>query len=243
MTDPAIDFLQRLSQLKITHAERAVALLWWDGLSDHNVSLSPKTLAEQIESAGYGRPNVTKLRKALVADRRTKKQHNGSFKLKIDCRAGLDGEYLSFLKQRPVARSDSILPLELFENTRRYIEKVVFQINASYDAGLHDCCAVMCRRLLETLIIETYEAKGFADEIKDSDGYFLVLSGLLKHVRKETRFNLGRNAIAGLEKFKKLGDQSAHDRRFNARRQDIDRIRDSLRVASEALLHESRLAN
>jgi hypothetical protein len=43
---------------------------------------------------------------------------------------------------------------------------VVEQINKSYDIELWDCCAVMCRRLLETLIIEVYEKLGRANEIK-----------------------------------------------------------------------------
>ena len=38
------------------------------------------------------------------------------------------------------------------------MEKVLSQINGSYDCALFDCTAVMCRRLLETLIIEAYEA-------------------------------------------------------------------------------------
>ena len=35
----------------------------------------------------------------------------------------------------------------------------------------------------------------------------------------------------------KLGDLSAHNRRFCAREDDIQRIRDSIRVAAEDLLH------
>ena len=110
-----------------------------------------------------------------------------------------------------------------------------------YDMGLYDCCAVMCRRLPETLIIEAYEAKGWADDLKGPDGNYMMFSGLLNRVENESRFTLGRNAINGLRAFKKLGDQSAHDRKFNARKPDIDRVRDGLRDASEPLLHEAGL--
>ena len=134
-------------------------------------------------------------------------------------------------------QSNAVLPLDLFAGTRTYIVKVVAQINRSYEESLFDCCAVMCRRLLETLIIEVYEAKGWADELKNPDGRYKMLSGLLLHVENERRFTLGRNALEGLKAFKKLGDQSAHDRRFNARADDIKRIRDGVRVASEDLLH------
>jgi hypothetical protein len=99
----------------------------------------------------------------------------------------------------------------------------------------------MCRRLLETLIIETYESLGRSLEIKGSDGQFMMLNGLITFLEREKSFNLGRSAMKGLKDFKQLGDLSAHNRRFNALRNDIDRVRDGLRIASEELLHLSGL--
>ena len=142
----------------------------------------------------------------------------------------------------PAKPSDSVLPRELFSNTRGYIEKVVYQINGSYDHGLFDCCAVMCRRLGETLIIEAYESQGRAKEIKGTDGNFLMLSGLLGILNKDNAVHLGRNAKRGLDGLKDLGDKSAHNRRFNARQPDIDGIKSDLRTAAEELLHLAKLA-
>jgi hypothetical protein len=99
----------------------------------------------------------------------------------------------------------------------------------------------MCRRLLETLIIETYERAGRANEIKGADGHFMMLNALIAFLERDNSVHLGRNAAKGLKDFKQLGDLSAHNRRFNARRNDIDRIRDGLRVAVEELLHLSGL--
>jgi hypothetical protein len=42
--------------------------------------------------------------------------------------------------------------------------------------------------------------------------------------------------MKGLRDLKQIGDLSAHNRRFNARQNDIDRVRDGLRVAAEELL-------
>jgi len=44
-----------------------------------------------------------------------------------------------------------------------------------------------------------------------------------------------------LNAFKKLGDLSAHNRRFNADSDDIDRVRGKLRVAAEELLDIANL--
>jgi len=68
-----------------------------------------------------------------------------------------------------------------------------------------------------------------------------MFAGLLAHLEADVTFNLGRNALRGLKDFKKLGDLSAHNRRFNADRDDIDRVRDDLRVAAEELLHLAKL--
>ncbi|MBI4429507.1 MAG: hypothetical protein HY562_10355 [Ignavibacteriales bacterium] len=236
------EFLTVLRKLDINNTERGIALLWWHGLKDHSIGVPTKQLCLEIEQAGYAKQNVTRMAENLAKDPRTTKGTNGSFRIKITTRERLNQSYLQHLRQHPIEESDSILPTNLFTNTRGYIEKVVLQINASYDSGLYDCCTVMCRRLLETLIIEVYEAKGFADDLKGSDGHYKMFSGLLAQLEKEKRFNLSRNSLEGLKNFKRLGDESAHNRRFNARKEDIDRIRDGMRVAAEDLLHLANLA-
>lgn len=234
-------FLNALGELRITNHERAIALLWWHGVDDQAISLSAADLALQMEAAGYATQNVSRLRRSLERDRRTAKGKGGVFRIRIDARGALDANYLALVDRRPLPKSRSILPTDLFTGTRGYIEKVVAQINASFDFGLYDCCAVMCRRLLETLIIEAYEAQGRADELKDKDGHFKMFSGLLSIVESNASISLSRNAIQGLKDFKRLGDLSAHNRRFNAREDDIMRVRDGIRVASEELLQIAAL--
>jgi hypothetical protein len=95
----------------------------------------------------------------------------------------------------------------------------------------------MCRRLLETLIIEVYEFPGEADQIKGHDGHFLTFNGLITHITGDRDLDLGRNAVQPLRDHKALGNQSARNRRFNAQVNDIGRVRDGLRVAAEELLH------
>ncbi len=111
-----------------------------------------------------------------------------------------------------------------------------------YDLALYDCCAVMCRRLIETLIIELYEHRNRAIEIKNKGGNFLMLADLIGHVENDPAINLSRNAKTGLRSLKQLGDLSAHNRRHNAVQNDIDRTRDGLRVGAGELLALSGLA-
>lgn len=68
-----------------------------------------------------------------------------------------------------------------------------------------------------------------------------MLNGLAGFFESDGAFNVSPNGMKGLRDFKNLGDLSAHNRRFNARKEDIDRVRDGLRVVVEELLHLAKL--
>lgn len=240
----SVEFLSRVDDAKLTALDRAKALLWIAGLSDPLIGLSTVEICKLIEQAGHPRQNQSRMARQLSADRKVSKvPGQQGWRLHPRGRTELDETFLPLLSsgRRPPVTS-SILAPELFHKTRSYLEKVVFQINASYDATLYDCCAVMCRRLLETLIVEVYEAAVRPDAIKGSDGNFYMFADLLRIFENDTAFTMSRNGGKGLRDFKKLGDLSAHNRRFNAGKDDIDRVRDGLRVAAEELLHLAKLA-
>ena len=137
--------------------------------------------------------------------------------------------------------SQSVIPHALVSGTRGYIERVVFQINGCYEQGWFDGCAIMMRRLLETLIIECFEASGIADRIKNSGGDFLMLGDLIDKVLAETSWNLGRDTHRALPKLKNIGNRSAHSRRFNAHREDIEPLITDFRVICQELLYLANL--
>jgi hypothetical protein len=230
------DFLHALLDHKINMCDRAIALLWWRSRDDHNFAMHPKDIGTELRLAGYAEQNITRLRDGLARDKRTARAPGDCFRIRIATRAELDGQYTALAGHKRIKKSNSVLPSALFHDSKGYIEKVVAQLNASYEAGLFDCCAVMCRRLAETLLIEAYESRSEESKLQDSQGHFLMFSGLLGTVEKDNCIGLSRNAIRGLKDFKRLGDLSAHNRRYNARQSDIDRVRDGLRVASEELL-------
>jgi hypothetical protein len=135
--------------------------------------------------------------------------------------------------------AESLFPLELFSNSRIYIKLVAEQCCGSYDNGYYDAASVMARRLLETLIIEVFEAHKSDDRIKNSDGSFFYLSRLIPALSNESDWNLSRGVKKALPRLKDLGDQSAHNRRYLAKKADLDSIKRDFRVAIEELLHLS----
>jgi len=139
--------------------------------------------------------------------------------------------------------SNSYFPLELVKNTRGYIEKVAEQACICYDIGLYDACLVMTRKMLETLIIESFERHSISDKIKGSDGNFYYLSDLINYFVNETKWNLSRNAKNSIPEIKRIADLSAHNRRFIAKQHDVDKIKNDLRIVIEELIHIIDYAN
>lgn len=134
-----------------------------------------------------------------------------------------------------------VLPASICKGTRGYIEKIVSQINGCYEKGWYDGCAVMMRRLLETLIIEVFEHYRLDKKIKNSSGDFFYLSDLVSAVLNEPSWNLGRNTKKSLPKLKTIGDFSAHSRRFMAHRQDIETLISDFRVVVQELVFLANL--
>ena len=136
--------------------------------------------------------------------------------------------------QRVIA--DSIV-----RQTRGYIERIANQINGCFENGWYDACAVMMRRLLETVIIEVFEAHAIASKIKNPQGDYFYLNDLISAILAESNVTLSRNTRDSLKKLKKVGDLSAHSRRYNANYQDIEGVRYDFRIAIEELLYLARL--
>src|SRR6266566_9441086 len=139
------------------------------------------------------------------------------------------------------SRQEMVLAKSLVKGTRGYIESVVNQINSTYENACYDACAVMIRRLIETLIIEAFEHHKIADKIKIPVGDFFHLSELITHTLNEKSWNIGRNAKQALPKLKRIGDLSAHSRRHVAHRSDIDNIITDLRTAVQELIYLANL--
>lgn len=138
-------------------------------------------------------------------------------------------------------RSEMVLSHGIVSRTRGYIEIVVKQINGSYENGWYDACAVMMRRLLETLIIECFEAHNLEDKIKNQNGDFYHLADLISKIVSEHKWNLGRTTKKALPRLKEIGDQSAHSRRFNALRPDIEKHLSDFRSVVQELVYLANL--
>jgi hypothetical protein len=155
---------------------------------------------------------------------------------------GAGAHALSDKDASPTITDEPVLPKAVVTPAgKSYLVSVVIQANACHTARCYDACAVMVRKLVEILIIELYESAANESEIKNSDGDYLMLSGLIDNVLKAPHWSLARDTKSTLPKVKALGDRAAHNRRFLAKSGDLQNVLPGLRVIVDDLLHLAKL--
>jgi hypothetical protein len=216
------EFSKRLAQQDEQHIDRAIALLWYYHVTEEFEERSPSDLSYDLHEDGFPKPNVTRLEKELkkisytIVGRR-----NGTFQIDIRRLAELDRKYRPLLNIKDVKVEDNILPSEWVAGTRGYLERMVLQINGASQFGFLDCCAVLCRRLMESLIIEIYISQGRQQEIQVG-GVFYGLDKLISYVVADKKVTLGRNSHSTMNDIKLIGDTAAHDRAYITQPVDLD---------------------
>jgi hypothetical protein len=130
------------------------------------------------------------------------------------------------------------LPPEWTAGTRKYLEQLVRQINGCYEAGFYDACGTLCRRLMESLIIESYVTAGRAHEIQ-KNGVFVTLDAIVTAITSDKVMSLSRNTPATMRDVKTVGDTAAHDRTFITPKLDLDDIRLRYRHMIQELLRKA----
>lgn len=213
-----------------------MALLWYYRHTQEFDERSASALAADLHDEGFPKPNVTRLAADLKRSRYTTRgKRPGTFQVDVRHVAALDDSYLPHLGIRRVKVSGAVLASDTLTGTRGYLEQLAHQINGAYDWGLFDACAVLCRRLMETLIIEVYVNLKRHHEIQQN-GVFVPLERLIAHLKGDTSVALGRTTAKTMDEIKHLGDTAAHDRTYITKQIDIDDIKGRYRKIVGELL-------
>jgi hypothetical protein len=235
------EFCADLSNLNLTHMDRAIALLWFYRQTQEFEERAAADLAADLHEEGFPRPNVTRLREDLCRSRYVVRgKRKGTFQLDVRRLSDLDDKYLDVLGLRRVKVTGAVLPVETVAGTRAYLEQIVYQINGAYESGFFDACAVMCRRLMESLIIEVYLIRKRQHEIQNN-GVFVYLDSLIKYISNDKSVTLGRNTPRTMAEIKQVGDTAAHDRVYVTRKEDIDDLKTRCRRMISELLVTSEI--
>lgn len=236
------EFARKLADLNLSHVGRAVALLWYYRQTQEFDERTASELANDLHDEAFPKPNITRLRQGLLRSKFTVRgKRKGSFQVDVRRLSQLDAKYGDVLKLKRVDVTDLVIPSDWVSGTRTYLEMLVHQINGSYEYGFYDACAVLSRRLMETLIIETYITKKRHHEIQNSNGVFLALERLINYMCSDNTITLGRNTPRTMKDVKQLGDTAAHDRVYVTHKQDLDDVRARYRQMIKELLVAAKI--
>ena len=141
-----------------------------------------------------------------------------------------------------VEQLGTVLPDTLFDKLRPNVQSLCKQINASYENNLFDCTAVIMRRLLESLLVLSYQKAGIESEIMDKSGmHHVSLDKIIKNAEQNATLSLSSNTRRDMMLFKDLGNYSAHKIWYNCTQGDIKPHILKYRVIVEELMYKSGL--
>ncbi len=237
-------FCELLSSSGKSNANKAVALLWFFDQQQADIKKTSGQLTRLMDDHHLGTPNQTTLAQAIRKTKLTNETKLG-FSLKPGSRKIIKDWFPDLVGYQPlIDQTSGFLSDALWKNTRGYIEDVCREINGCIVHGYYNASAVMLRRLLETLIIESYEFLNRSDEIKAGDGNYLMLSDLADRAcgeKTHAGLNLGRDSKKALRDVKNVGNWSAHARRFIAKSNDLTSLQVPLRLLVQELVHIAEL--
>lgn len=139
------------------------------------------------------------------------------------------------LKSLTPAQTEFV-PIEIVEGSRGYVVNVTKQINRCFQCDALDACAVMVRRLLETLIIEVFEKKGITDKIKDANGNYLMFTDLVSKLINTPETPIGRATRRELPTIATVLNNCAHSRAFNISKTQLTQYQAPIVIAVQELM-------
>lgn len=224
--------------------EKFVLLLYYFENFENLKEVEYSTISDSFVELGFVRPNTTRLKAQIKKSRKIIKGEGGSsYKLARKKFENLLIEYptLSIASEVSV-KTYLILPPELYGDTRGYIIKLSNQINSCYENGIFDGCVMLMRRLLEVCLVLTYEFKSSKSEIVDNNtGSIKNLSFIINHTVSNKKFNLNNTSYKVIDKFRVIGNLSAHRIQYNCTKTEIDNIKADYRPLIEELLYKSNI--
>lgn len=230
-------FAAELAKLGLRQVDVAVSILWFKDQESSGTEETAAELARMMNAVALSSSvNVTRLAQQLKRHPDTVSGSSKTkFKIRLSSKPALTEKLERLLTKKPVKVHHDFLPESQTAGTRRYLTRLAWQLNGSYEHSFYDGCAVICRRMVESLLIEAFETAGKGSAIKDASGY-KGLGDIIDTAKSGHHIKLSRNCPRALDRIKSIGDTAAHDRAYITSQQDMDDISlEFRRVISELL--------
>ena len=137
--------------------------------------------------------------------------------------------------------SFEVLSIEGHSGGRKYLSSMITQINGTYSYGFYDATAVLMRRLMESLLIETFIKNSLDEKILDADNNFLPLNAIINQAKNPANIRFSRGLDKTMEGVKDVGDAAAHNKSYITKKSDIDNIQSRFRRMIDELCKKAQI--
>jgi hypothetical protein len=241
-----IDFIS-LSKLEtLLEAEKAKLICYYQYKENGKSQFSMMDINKFMINSGFNSPNLSRLRDNLIKGKSKSflliKGKKGSLEFIPAVMQRLEQEFGdSWNDTVTIISSSEFIDEKKFCGKRGFLDRIIRQINHTYSHNCYDACAVLMRRLFEILLVLSYQNLGIEEEIKDSSNSgYIMLEGIVKNAINNSTLKLSRIKNE-FEKFRVIGNFSAHNITYTAGKKDIDDIKIVYRVMLEELFNKAGL--
>lgn len=241
-----IDFIDKLNVSEKNEVEKATLLCFYHSKEDKEMEFTLSRITSIMIESGFNAPNTSRLKKQLIKGQKKAFVASKSGRITLTFIPAvyqrMERELGNLWENNDKIESEGMLIDEnKFCGKRQYLDKLIFQINHSYENNCYDAAAVLMRRLFELMLILVYQKMGIDNEIKDSNGNgYKMLDGIVKNAVGNSTLKLSR-IKSEFDSFRLVGNYSAHGIFYNAGKKDIDDIKIQYRVMLEELFNKAGL--
>lgn len=206
-----------------SEVERARLLAYYYLRQDDVEEFNAGQMCGWFTDLSLARPNPTRLKARLTsANGFVRGSAKGTYRLHAKTVLELDNLHSGGFGTRDVVVSaGSVIPDLLLTGAPGYVTRLANQINASYEHAIFDGCAVLMRRLVEVLLIQTYEKLDIAASIQDGNGEYMQLGKIIDNAIGNSVLKLSRSSRKHIGTYRTLGNFSAHKLYYSCSRPDI----------------------
>jgi hypothetical protein len=241
-----IDFIELCNLRNKSEVERAKLVCFYNYKETGIQQFTIGQISDFMVKFGFNAPNISRLKDKLIKGKAKafllSKNNNGLMEFIPAVLQIIESDFGSAWNDvETIESSGTLIDESKFCRKRHYLDRLIMQINHSYEGNCYDACAVLMRRLFEVMLILTYQKLNIDDQIKNNNGNgYVMLDFIVKNAVSNQTLKLSRNKNE-YDTFRKIGNFSAHNITYIAGKKDIDDIKLNYRVMLEELYNKAGL--
>lgn len=241
-----IDFANQINLGEQSEIDRTKFACFFEYKRTGKTTFCMSEICNLLQAFGFNRPNVSRLKTKLI---------KGNKKIMLSRNSGKEFEFIPIVLQKlesdygslwsdtvSVKSNSELIDEVKFGGKKPYLDRIIKQINFTYDNNCYDACAILLRRLFEILLVLAYQRNRVEQDITNAQGHHFMLEGIVKNAKTNATLNFSSRVKNNFDTFREVGNNSAHSITYTASKKDIDDIKIAYRVMLDELYDKAGIS-